>query len=282
MIADYIKAESVSQVLQALDSNQPMARILAGGTDLMQKTSATRRKKTNDIIFVDIKNIEELKGIRREGDCLIIGSAVTLDELMRHEAIAAYAPDLIKAAGYVGSMELRNRATVGGNICTKNPAADLLVPLLALKASIEVCELSGRKEIPVAEVIGGRLKGFGRRNLITSIKVPAVESYVTGYCRWSRESMGRAYLSVMAVMQSTGTDEFYLRIVVGGAGVWPKSFDGPVSRNTLENMESCRAFSKMIIQEQMGAVDNNDVAYKEHLARVLVYEVLNIALKGSE
>lgn len=280
MIADYIKAENVSQALEALDDNQPMARVLAGGTDLMQKTRATRQKKTNDIVFVDIKGIEELKGIRREGDYLIIGPATTLDELMRSELIATHAPDLIQAAGYVGSMELRNRATVGGNICTKNPAADLLVPLMALGASVEVCDLNGRKEIALAEVIDGRLKGFGRRTLITAIKVPIIDTLVTGYRRWTRESMGRAYFTAMIVMQPAGKDNLAVRAVMGGAGVWPGSYAGTVSRETFENLESCMTFSKMIVQEKLGVADNDDAAYKVQLARVLIYEALEIALKG--
>lgn len=280
MIAGYIKAESISEALMALDNNQPMARIFAGGTDLMQKTRATRQRKTNDIVFVDIKGIAELKGIRREGDSLIIGSATTLDELMRSELIAAYAPDLIKAAGYVGSLELRNRATIGGNMCTKNPAADMLVPLLALKARVEVCDINGCKEVPVAEVIDGRLKGYGRRMLITAIKIPVDESRLTGYRRWTRESMGRAYLTAMVVIKPAATGELSVSIVVGGAGVWPGSYDGAVSRSTLEDMESCMTFSKTIIEEQMGTAKNDDAAYKQQLARVLVYEALDIALKG--
>lgn len=280
MIADYIKAENVSQALEALDDNQPMARVLAGGTDLMQKTRATRQKKTNDIVFVDIKGIEELKGIRREGDCLVIGSATTLDELMRHEMIAAYAPDLIKAAGYVGSMELRNRATVGGNICTKNPAADLLVPLLAQNARVEVCDLSGRKEVDLAEVIAGRLRGFGRRTIITAIKVPIAGTMITGYRRWTRESMGRSYLTAMVVMQPAETDKFTVKAVIGGAGLWPGSFTEVVSRDALEDTETCKTFCEKLIQDKLGAADNDNVAYRKQLAWVLIYEALEIALKG--
>lgn len=280
LIAGYIKAESINEALQALDSNQPMARIYAGGTDLMQKTRATRKRKANDIVFIDIKGIAELKGIRREEDFLVIGPATTLDELMRSELVADHAPDLIKAAGFVGSKELRNRATVGGNIGTKSPAADMLVPLLALNARIEVCDLNGCQEVPVAEVIKGRLKGYGRRNLISAIKVPADKSCSTGYRRWARESMGRAYLTAMAVLEPVSADDFSVRIVVGGIGVWPETYDGKVSRSTLEDTESCMAFCRKMFQDQIGAAENDEAAYKQQLARVLVYEALDIALKG--
>lgn len=280
LIADYIKAESVSQALQALDNNQPMARILAGGTDIMQKTRATRQKNTNDIVFVDIKGIQELKGIRREDDFLIIGPATTLDQLIRNELIAANTPELVQAAGYVGSMELRNRATVGGNICSKNPAADLLVPLIALEARVEVCDLGGRQEVPLSEIIEGRLKGFGRRRLITAIKIPMKQLLSTGYRRWTRESMGRPYITVMAVMQAAEKDKLTLKVVIGGAGLWPSSYDGIVSRETLGNMESCMTFCEVIVGDKLSVADNDDTAYKVQLARVLVYEALDIALKG--
>jgi CO/xanthine dehydrogenase FAD-binding subunit len=280
LIAGYIKAENVSQALEALDSSQPMARILAGGTDLMQKTRATRQKKNNDIVFVDIKAIEELKGIRREGDDLIIGPAVTLDELMHHEMIAAYAPDLIKASGYVGSMELRNRATVGGNICTKNPAADLLVPLLALNARIEVADLNGRREMELAEVIDGRFKGFGRRTIITAIKVPAAETLITGYRRWTQKSMGRSYLTAMVVIQPAETGKLAVKIVMGGAGLWPGSFTEIVSPDTVKNIEKRKTFCQTLVQDKLGAAANDDTAYRKQLAWVLIYEALEIALKG--
>lgn len=275
MIANYIKAENLGQALQALDQNQPMARVLAGGTDIMQKTRAIRRKKSNDIVFVDIKAIEEFKGIRREDNNLIIGSATTLDELIRNEMIAAEAPDLVLAARYVGSLELRNRATVGGNICTKNPAADLLVPLIALGASIEICDLSGRKEIMLEELLDGKLKGFGRRVLITAIKVPVGQSCSTGYRRWTRESMGRAYLSVMVNMKLS-TDTYQLKVVIAGASLWPRSFDVAISTSK----DDRTALIRQVVLEKLGSADNDSDAYRVQLTQVLLDEALDIAIKG--
>lgn len=279
MIADYIKAENVIQALEALDSNQPMARILAGGTDIMQKTRAIRRKQANDIVFVDIKAIAELKGIRQEGDCLIIGPATTLEELIHNDMIAAQAPDLIQAAGYVGSLELRNRATVGGNICTKNPAADLLVPLLALGARVEVCDLNGRKEISLADLLRDGLRGFGRRTMITAVKIPSGQKAVTGYRRWTKASMGRAYLSVIVSLQPQA-DSCQLKVIMGGASLWPRSFDKVTSRESLLPGEERDTLVGQVVQEILGVADNDADAYRWQLARVLTDEALDIATKG--
>lgn len=279
MIAGYIKVENLDQALQALDQNQPVARILAGGTDIMQKTRAIRRNKTNDLVFVDIKDIKEFKSISREDDNLLIGPAVTLDELIRSEIIADAAPDLILAAGYVGSPELRNRATVGGNICSKNPAADLLVPLAALDASIEVCDITGRRDVPVAEIIGDRLKGFGRRMVISKIKVPTGQSLATGYRRWTRETMGRAYLTVMVnIKDTTDTDEYQLKVVIAGAGMWPRSFEEVLSISKLLSGNERTDLIKQIVQEKLGSADPD--AYRMQLTRVLLDEALDIAVKG--
>lgn len=280
MIAGYIKAENVGQALQALADNQPWGRVLAGGTDIIQKNRGTRHNKANPMVFVDIKQIEELKGIRMEEDFLVIGANTTLYELINNQMVAQEVPALIEAAEYVGSLELRNRATVGGNICTKNPSADMLVPLLAMDAQVEICDLEGKKLVPLKEIVSTALKGFGRRLLITAIKVPIDHSRVGGYRRWTRESMGRAYLSVMVILDKAlkAESDYQLKVVLGGASLWPCSFEVLVPAEKMANNKECLLLLRQIVQEKMGAVDKD--AYRLQLAPVLIYEALDIAIKG--
>lgn len=276
MIADYFKAQSVSEALQALEKNQPWGRIIAGGTDILQKTRATRHKRANPMVFIDIKRINELKGIHPVNDWLAIGPATTLDELIKNDLIQAHVPVLAQAASHVGSMEIRNRATVGGNIGTKSANADLLVPLIGLGARVEVTDLNGRREMPITELLAEGLEGLGRRLLITAIRVPAKQPVACGYQRWSKETMGRAYLGTMVSLEANDPGMYRVRVVFGGTGLWPRLFEADVPA---EQVFNGGALIERVVEEKLGASRREDDFYRRQLLPVLIGEALDIAIK---
>lgn len=154
----YIIAESVDDVLRAFSENDGKAMVLAGGTDLV--LDAESGKKSSDA-WIDIMRIPELKEIKTEDNKIVIGSAVTLTEIARSELIKKYYPSLCRGAGTVGSLQIRNAATLTGNIVSAQPAADAAMALAPLDPEIVVVSAEGEKILSMEEMYSG----FGKSSI---------------------------------------------------------------------------------------------------------------------
>ncbi len=146
------------------------ARPIAGGTDLIPAMREEELKARN---LIDLTRIEELKGICEGEGEIVIGAATTLRQLEASKVIAERAPALWAAAASVGSVQIRNLATLGGNLCNASPAADTAPPLLTLNAVAELASLEGRRTIPVSNLFAGpKLNTLRPQELLTHIRFP--------------------------------------------------------------------------------------------------------------
>jgi CO/xanthine dehydrogenase FAD-binding subunit len=145
-----VVADSIETALAALAAH-PGATVLAGGTDLMVEVNDGRRPLAD---VVAVNRVPELAGVERKGDVLVIGAATTFARL-ELPPVSDLAPALAYAARTVGSPQIRNAATIGGNLATASPAGDSLPVLVALGASVEVAGARGRRLVPVAEFFTG-------------------------------------------------------------------------------------------------------------------------------
>ena len=130
MVQNYIMAKEAKRYLHLLAQYEGRGRIIAGGTDLVLDCRAESIRRT---VSVDITGIPELTGIRRDGGILEIGAAVTHNQAAS-SMIRQYAHALAKASHSVGSNQIRNCSTIGGNLVNGQPAADSAVALAATKA----------------------------------------------------------------------------------------------------------------------------------------------------
>lgn len=145
--------------LFAVQEQQPEARIMAGGTDLLV---ALRHGPQDTRPIIGLERIEELRRIEELPDNNVsIGAAVTFGSIVRNTLLKARYPLLTQAASTVGGPAIRNMASIGGNIVTASPAADSLPALYLLDARLELRSVAGSRIIPVAEFILGP-----RRNLL--------------------------------------------------------------------------------------------------------------------
>jgi CO/xanthine dehydrogenase FAD-binding subunit len=174
---------SVEQAVSALRAH-PDALILAGGTDLMVEVNARHRVLAGDEIVVAVDRVPELRSwtfdpVRAR---VRIGAAVTYGELER-APLAALLPALSQAARTVGSPQIRNAATIGGNLATCSPAGDGLPVLAALEAMVELHGPDGMRVVPVADFMTG-VKRTDRRpgELIVAIDVPVLDGW-QGYAK---------------------------------------------------------------------------------------------------
>ena len=133
------------------------ATLLAGGTDLWPRWKKESVARPPSIL--DLKRIDELRGVTRSNDDIRIGACTLISEIESDALIREAAPLLATAAGRVACAQIRNRATIGGNLCNASPAADTAVPLIVLDAVVELASAGPnglvRREIPLVEFFRG-------------------------------------------------------------------------------------------------------------------------------
>ncbi len=134
-IEQYVAPSSLEQAAEYLQRSGEVT-ILAGGTDLMPQSQGGRLKIKRTLM--NIHHIPELQGIAIDGGAMRIGALATITEIMRSELVGKHFPILVEACDHFASDQIRNAATLGGNVCNASPAGDMLVPLLVLDAEVEL------------------------------------------------------------------------------------------------------------------------------------------------
>lgn len=167
----YEAPETLDAAVRLLAGSTGTARVLAGGTDLLVQM------KTDVIapdLVVDIKKIGEVRKISAEAGGFRVGAAVTGAELKEHAELKKAWPGVVEAANLIGSTQVQGRATMGGNLCNGSPAADSVPALIAAGAVATVIGPSGRREIPVEDVmIGPRKLSLAKGEVVVSFLLPA-------------------------------------------------------------------------------------------------------------
>ena len=160
---------SLEEAFDALDQC-PEAQLLAGGTDFMVEVNYAHRRPT---AVVCLNKVEELQGWRREGSHVVVGAGVTHSEIEGPE-LSELLPALSQAARTVGSPQIRNAGTLGGNIATASPAGDTLPVLSALDATIVVASRDERRHLSLDELIVGPKRTTLRPGeIIVEVRLPA-------------------------------------------------------------------------------------------------------------
>jgi carbon-monoxide dehydrogenase medium subunit len=150
---NYIKAESAERAIDLLQQKGAAARILMGGTDLFVQM---RNGNLAPEILVDLKKLPGMDTIVfSKKDGLTVGAAVTMNALARNPDVLKHYPLLAQAAESVASYQLRNRATIGGNLCNASPAADTAPAALVLEADLTAVGPNGERTIPIKEFFKG-------------------------------------------------------------------------------------------------------------------------------
>ncbi len=147
-IKEYLFPSTVEEAIRLLDKFGGQARIIAGGTDLMLQL---RRGEKPPVALVDVTRIPEMRGIREEDGYIVLGAAVTHAEVAASPLIRTRAAVLAQACRSVGSLQIRNVGTIGGNLVNGMPAADSVIALLALDAEAEVVGAQGSRWVPISE-----------------------------------------------------------------------------------------------------------------------------------
>ncbi len=149
----YHTPSTVDEALTLLDSYQGRAVVVAGGTDLLLDIRNKRLPRPEAL--VDITCVDEMKGIRQEGDSLIIGAGVTHTDIVQDSIVVSRATCLVESCGVVGGPQVRNVGTLGGNVAHALPAGDGTTSLVVLDAEAEIAYQGKRQWVALKELFRG-------------------------------------------------------------------------------------------------------------------------------
>jgi carbon-monoxide dehydrogenase medium subunit len=215
---------SLPEASRLLKENGPGGRFLAGGTDLV---IAMKEKGLVPKYLVDLKRIAGLSGIRENSDGTItIGALTTMREIETSPLLTKKYPFLCQSAAEVGSIQIRNRATVGGNMANATPSADVAPSLIALNASAKIAGASGERTVALEEFFRGPGQNvMNADQILTEITIPKSSPRVVGeYIKFSpREMMDLAYVGVAVAYTLGDQDKLCagVRIVLGAVAPTP-------------------------------------------------------------
>jgi CO/xanthine dehydrogenase FAD-binding subunit len=218
---DYVRAETPDEVVCLLGEHGEAARPLMGGTDLLVRM---RDGFVRPQIVVDVKHLPGMRDISYDQQTgLIIGAAVTMNEVARHPDAQTHYPLLAEAAHSVASYQLRNRATLGGNLCNGSPAADTAPAALVLEGRIVLYGLGGEREVPANEFfLGPGQTAIQPGEFMTAIRLPIPPANAAGrYLKLGRNKAGDLAIAGVAIFGfPDGTASGY-RFRIGLASVAP-------------------------------------------------------------
>ncbi|MGA2465305.1 MAG: FAD binding domain-containing protein [Thermodesulfobacteriota bacterium] len=285
----YYTPTSLEEALDYLSSLGGRGWVIAGGTDLIPQLKDTPRV---DKVLIDISRIPSLKEISLVDNVLTIGSAVTHASLGSSKTVWQRATALVEAAQSVGSTQIRNQGTVGGNVVSALPAGDVAVGLVAFAALAEGYSIDGRS---LEEEILNLYKGLGlskidpAKEIITQFKIrlPTKGSYGSSFMRLSkRKALSLPILNCGVVVVLEEERIIDCRIVV--APVAPVPFRARSAEGLLIGKEINEGLIEQASREASVKADPRDsifrgsAGYRKEMVRVLVQRGLTKAIKRAK
>jgi CO/xanthine dehydrogenase FAD-binding subunit len=280
---DFLQPRCLADALGA-KAEHPSAVPIAGGTDVMVEVNFDRLRPE---VLLDLGHVEELRGWSLDDGRLRVGARVTFTEII--EELSALAPALAMAARTVGSPQIRNRGTIGGNLGSSSPAGDALPPLLACDASVEVASVRGSRTIPIGQFFTGVKKNtLAGDELITAVSISAADGPQQFAKIGIRNAMVIAVASFALVLSPglrsvrTGLGsvaptplrseeaELFLAVELGAGGYWD---DGRILPEAIVDR-----FAQMVAQAAQPIDDlRGTAAYRRHALSVLARRTLGWA-----
>ncbi|GAA5159156.1 MULTISPECIES: FAD binding domain-containing protein [Amycolatopsis] len=278
---DYTAPSTVDEAVQALSAAGEDAKVLAGGQSLLP---VLRLRLAAPSTIVDLGKIAELRGVREDGDALVIGSMTTHYDVQRDHLVAEHAALLARATDTVADPQVRHRGTFGGAIAHADPAGDLLAPALALDAEMVIAGTSGRRTVPAAGFFQDMFTtALAPDEILVEVRVPKHTGWRAHYEKFNRVAQAWSMVAVAATVRTEGGRIAEARIALTNMGATP------VRATAVEQalvgqeatQETIRAAAAHAAEGTNPTADGNaDVEYRQELARVLTGRAVSAAVAG--
>jgi CO/xanthine dehydrogenase FAD-binding subunit len=261
---DVVTPRSLDEALR-LKAEHPASVAIQGGTDVMVELNFDRARPD---VLLNLNEVAELRGWSRENGVLALGAGLTYTEVLESD-VAEELPALAEASRTVGSPQIRNRGTIGGNVGTASPAGDALPPLLVERAQIDVASVRGSRRIPLNEfLVGPKRNALELDELVVAVHLEPSEQPQTFMKVGPRNAMVIAVCSLALVADRERGE---LRASFGSAG--------PVPGLVVAALDEREAFPERVADAASPIDDvRGSAAYRRHALRVLTRRALDRCL----
>jgi CO/xanthine dehydrogenase FAD-binding subunit len=261
---DVLTPRSLDEALR-LRSELPDALPLQGGTDLMVDLNFDRRRPET---LLNLNEVAELKGWSRENGAVRLGAGLTYTDAMNAK-LAALLPALAEASRTVGSPQIRNRGTLGGNLGTASPAGDALPPLLISECKVELASVRGERRPPLESFLTGpKRNALAEDELIVAVRVRTGDGAETFMKVGPRNAM---VIAVVSLALGVDRQRGVLSAAFGSAG--------PVATLVTAALDDVDSFAEQVAAAASPIDDVRGTApYRRHALRVLAARALERCL----
>ena len=267
---DYVKPSSVEEAVRALAEGGEDAKIIAGGQSLLP---VLRLRLAAPSLLVDLGGIADLKGIRDDGDGIVVGAMTPYFEIIGDNLVQEHVALLAQATQTVADNQVRHRGTLGGALAHADPAGDLGAPALALDAQMTIAGASGSRTVSAAEFfVDYFTTAIGEGEILTEIRFPKYTGWGSHYEKFNRTAQAWSMCAVAAAVRVQGGSIAEARVGLTNMGTTP------IRARAVEQAlvgqpataEAVRAAAEHAT-EGTAAPSDADAAsdYREHLAKVL-------------
>jgi CO/xanthine dehydrogenase FAD-binding subunit len=249
----------------AQKAERPDAVPIQGGTDVMVELNFDRARPDT---LLNLNEVSELRGWTRENGALRLGAGLTYTEAMGRE-LAGLLPALAEASRTVGSPQIRNRGTIGGNLGTASPAGDALPPLLVEGAEVEVASVRGERMVPLADfLLGPKENALAEDELIVAVRLRPSGDRQTFMKVGPRNAM---VIAVCSLALAADRERAEVRAAYGSAG--------PVVALVTGSLDERDSFPERVAEAARPIDDVRGTArYRRHALRVLAERALERVL----
>jgi aerobic carbon-monoxide dehydrogenase medium subunit len=275
----YARPTTIDEALQAVASGGEDVKILAGGQSLIP---VMRLRLAAPETVVDLTRVTELRGVREDGDAIVIGAMTTHSDVLSDPLIGRYAPLIAEATETVADRQVRHRGTFGGALAHADPAGDLPAVALALDAEFVIAGLEGRRTVPAAEFFVDYLTtALEEGELLVEIRVPKLRgTWGMHYEKFNRVAQAWSIVAVAALVRREEGRIAEARVGLTNMGPTPLRARGVEAAlvDVDATREAVAAAAEHAAEGTSPSSDLNGQAdYREHLARVLTRRAVTVA-----
>lgn len=282
----YHSVTSVGEALHLLAEHGARARLVAGGTDIILELERNQRPGVDTLI--DISRIPGQDNIQLYGDSIRLGALVTHNHLVGSVLIQERALPLAQAAWEVGAPQIRNRATVAGNVITASPANDTITPLWALHATVTLSSINGERTVPLSEFYPGLRRTVMRPDeMLTAITFPAMHKAERGIFLKLGLRRAQAISVVNAAVVLSFEDDKITHATITLGSVAPTILQAPVAESYLVgktlSADTIREAARLVATAASPIADIRSTAeYRAAMIEVLIARALRILRDGEQ
>jgi len=275
---DYVAPTSLAEAVTALGEAGEDAKILAGGQSLIP---VLRLRLAFPTVLVDLGKVDELRGVRDDGDALVIGAMTRHSDVLEDPLVRQYAGLLAEATATVADPAVRHRGTFGGALAHADPAGDLAAVALALDAELVAEGPGGRRTIPASEFFLDYLEtALSPDEILAAVRVPKLEgAWGYRYEKFNRVAQAWAIVGVAAAVRMDGGSVAEARIGLTNMGSTPvRASAVEAALAGASDVAAVRAAAQSAADGTRPPSDLGAQAdYRQHLARVLTGRAVTAA-----